>query len=145
MGLHPLILRVPLDHLQSCSVFFQPSLVLVPLISPCSGESIPRLGTAFPREVLEELLPLSLYHCPGYQSSVDLGGRSWMAEGGQDAQAEHRDLVCSCRDAAWRARTQLEMEPVRDAEGSKKAFSKCASSKRKAKKNVGKLIRRNRT
>lgn len=145
MGLHPLILQLPLGPLQSCSVFFQPSLALVLLISQCSGESTPRLGRAFPRKVLEELLPLNLYHCPGYQSSVDLGGRSWMAEGHRAAQGEHRDLVCSCRDAAWRARTQLETEPVRDAENSKKAFSKCASSKRKAKKNVDKLIRGNRT
>lgn len=72
-----------------------------------------------------------------HQSSAGRRGGAQMAEGGQAAQGEHRDLVYACGDGARKDRAQLQLGPARDAEGSKKGFAKCVGSQSKAKKPHG--------
>ncbi|XP_062425881.1 uncharacterized protein LOC134137198 [Rhea pennata] len=60
---------------------------------------------------------------------------------GQATWENYRNAVRVCRDAARKAKAQLELSLARHVKDNRKGFFKCISSKRKTRENVGLLLK----
>lgn len=57
-----------------------------------------------------------------------------------DTQEIYRDTVQVCSNGVRKAKAHLELNLARDVQGNKKGFSRCISSKKKDRENVGLLL-----